>query len=116
MSFCNGLKRVIIIVLAFLAGIAGSVLFMRETNRTKIGKEKEVNVDKTRIKDDAKKRVMDTPSADFIRQYPGVGDAAERGKERFTRRIEGIFQQSGSGGVDTGNNKNSGRGNREDGD
>ena len=114
MSFKESLRGIGRIVLAVLAGAVGFFLLTMGTKGKQSFEIKEEEIDRERIREGAKKSVMDSSTSDFINEYPGVGDAARRGKKRFTDRVKGVLQQKGSDGNSTGNNENSGRRNRED--
>ena len=107
----RGLGRMLI---AVLAGAVGFFLLTMGMKGKRSLDVKEEEIDRDRINEDAEKRVMDTSPPDFIRQYPGVGDASGRGKKRFYDRVKGVLQQRGSDGNNTGNNEDSGRRDRKD--
>jgi hypothetical protein len=110
MNFKDCLRGIGGMVLAVLAGAVGFFLLTMGVKGKQSLDVKEVEIDSKRIREDAKKRIMDMSSDDFVTEYPGVGDAAERGKKRFAERVKGVLHQRGSDGNSTGNNADSRRG------
>jgi hypothetical protein len=100
MNVIKTLKKILSLVIAMTSVIVGFILLKRE---------KGGEIDREKIKKDAEKKIMDTPSPDFIKQYPGVGAAGERGTERFTSRVKRILHQGGSRGADPGGDDDSRR-------
>lgn len=114
MNFKESLKGIGRMLLAVLAGAVGVFLLTLGMKGKQSFEVKEVEIDKDRIKADERKRIMDMPTDDFVTEYPGVGDAVGRGKRRFADRVKGVLQQRGSERNSTGNNEDSGRGDRKD--
>ncbi|MDA3940277.1 MAG: hypothetical protein PF693_13380 [Spirochaetia bacterium] len=107
MSFTERLRGIGGMVLAVLAGAVGFFLLTLGVKGKQGFDVKEVEIDSKRIRDDSKKRIMDMSSDDFATEFPGVGDAAERGKRRFADRVKGLLHRRGSDGNSTGNTEDS---------
>ena len=107
----RGMGRMLLAVLTGAVGFFLLTLGMKGKQRLEV---KEDEIDRERISEDAKKTIFDSSPSDFIKQYPGVGDAAGRGKKRFADRVKGVLQQRGSNRNISGNNEDSGRGDRQD--
>jgi hypothetical protein len=114
MSFKESLKGIGRMLLAVLAGAVGVLLLVVGLKGKESPGLKEVGIDRDKIREDARKGVMDSSSSDFIDEFPAVGNAAGRGKRRFTERVKGVLQQRGSDRNSRGNNEDSGRGDRKD--
>jgi len=107
MNFKESLRGIGNILLAVLAGAVGFVLLTMGMKGKQSLEVKEVEIDKDRIKADERKRIMDMPTNDFVTEYPGVGDIAERGKKRFAKRVKGLLQHRRGGNTTAGNSSGS---------
>lgn len=86
-------RKIIMILVLIILFFTVFILLIRETNRKEDLIKKEVIIDREKIYKEAKKRIMDSSSVDFIRDYPGVGSAAGRGKRNFNNRVDKLLQQ-----------------------
>jgi len=97
MNFKEILRKIGRMLLAVLAGAVGFFLLTFGMKGKQSLEVREVKIDEDTIKADERKRIMDMPTDDFVTEYPGVGDAVERGKKRFTRRVKGLLQHRRGG-------------------
>ena len=107
MNFKDCLRGIGRMLLAVLAGAVGFFLLTLGMKGKQSLEVKEVEIDEDKIRADERGKIMDMPSDDFATEFPGVGDAAERGKKRFSKRVKGLLQHLRGGNTAAGNGSGS---------